>query len=108
MKFKQTNQICSPLKISKSKLNKAYAIEIAKACTVAFMKARNSLVVRCGEECVNWKKKTEHGKNLFFSTSANRFWLTLKYCSWLNEFAHGRPSIKWTSRKGNDTLLKVD
>ena len=31
-------------------------IEITKACTVAFMKARNSLVVQCREKHVNWKK----------------------------------------------------
>ena len=66
MKFKQTNQICSTLKISQSTLNKAYLIEIAKACTVAFMKARNSLVVRCREEHVNWKKKLEYGQTFFF------------------------------------------
>ena len=50
MKFKETNQIC--LLANQSTLNKAHAIEITKACTVAFMKARNSLVVvvRCREE----------------------------------------------------------
>ena len=31
-------------------LNKAHVIEIAKACTVAFMKARNSVDVRCREK----------------------------------------------------------
>ena len=35
-------------------------IEITKACIVAFMKARNSLVVWCRE-----KKKTEDGENVF-------------------------------------------
>ena len=94
MKFKQTNQICSTLKISQSTLNKAYLIEIAKACTVAFMKARNSLVVRCREERVNWKKD---GENLFFKASTNRFWLTSKCCSWFNKVVHDPPSIKWTS-----------
>ena len=33
-------------------------IEIAKACKVAFMKARDSFVVRYRKERVNWKKKT--------------------------------------------------
>ena len=68
MKFKQTNRIFSPLKISQATLNKAYVIEITKSCTVAFMKARNSLVVRCRKERVNWEKKaqTENGENLFF------------------------------------------
>ena len=36
---------------------------MTKTCTVAFMKARNSLVVRFREKHVNWKKKTE---DLFF------------------------------------------
>ena len=76
MKFKQTNQICSPLKISQFTLNKAHVIEITKICTVAFTKARNSSVFRCREERVNWeKKKTENGEKLFFKASANRFWL---------------------------------
>ena len=41
MKFKEANQICSPLKIGQSTLNKTHVIEITKACTVAFMKTRN-------------------------------------------------------------------
>ena len=41
-------------------------IEITKACTVAFMKAINSLVVRYGEKDINWKKKQKNGENLFF------------------------------------------
>ena len=65
MKFKQTNQICSPLKISQSTLNKARVIEITKTCTVAFMKARNSLVVSCKERRVNWVKKSKMVKNYF-------------------------------------------
>ena len=60
------------MKINQSTLNKAYMIETTKACTVAFMKARNSVVVRYRDHRVNWKK-TEHGKNLFFKASANRF-----------------------------------
>ena len=42
---------------SQSTLNMANVIEITKACTVAFMKAKNSLVVQCREELVNWEKK---------------------------------------------------
>ena len=38
---------------NQSTLNEAHVLEITKACTVAFMKARNSLVVWCREECVN-------------------------------------------------------
>ena len=57
VKFKQTNQIAHLQKLSnQSKLNKAHVIEITKAYKVAFMKARNSLVVRCREERGNWKK----------------------------------------------------
>ena len=48
-------------------------IEITKACTVVFMKARNSLVVQCREEKVNWKKKTKDDENSFFKALANRF-----------------------------------
>ena len=73
VKFKQTNQIphLSTL-ANQSTLNKGHEIEITKACTVAFMKARNSLVVQCREKHVNWKK-TEDGENLFFKALANRF-----------------------------------
>ena len=35
-------------------------MEITKECTVAFVKVRNSLVVRCRES-----KKTEDGENIF-------------------------------------------
>ena len=73
-------------------------IEIAKACTVASIEARNSLVVvQCREKKVNWEKNSEDGKNLFFKALANRFWLTLKSYLCFNEVVHGRPSIKWTS-----------
>ena len=67
-------------------------IDITKTCT--FMKARNSLVVQCREKHVNWRKKTKDGENLFFKALANRFWLTLKSCSWFKKAVHGRPSIK--------------
>ena len=56
LKFKKTIQICSPLNISQS-IN-AHVTETKKACTVTFMKARNSLVVWCREESKNrrwWK-----------------------------------------------------
>ena len=50
-------------------------IEIIEVCTVAFMKARNSLVVWCREkrtiEKKHWKK-TENGKNIYFKVLANR------------------------------------
>ena len=79
-------------------LNKTHVIEITKACTVASMKARISLVVvQCREKKVNWKKNTEDSENLFFKALANRFWLTSKSYSWFKEVVHGRPSIKRTS-----------
>ena len=60
---KENNQICSPLKTSQSvnvlMLNKAHVIEITKACSVLFMKARSSLAVRCRER---QKKKKKHTK----------------------------------------------
>ena len=63
-------------------------MEILKACRVAFMKARNSLVAQYREERVNWKtknKKTEDGETLFLKASANRFWLTSKCYSWFSK-----------------------
>ena len=68
------------------------------------MKTRNSLVVRCRERGI----KTEDDENVFFKAIANRFWLTSKSCLWFNKVVHGQPSMKWTSSKGNDMLLKVD
>ena len=40
-------------------------IEIAKACKVAFMKARDSFVVRYRKERVSWKKKNKMVKIIF-------------------------------------------
>ena len=77
--------------------------EITKVCTVAFIKARNSLVVQYREKHANSEKKkkkkkmAEDGKNLFFKALVKRFWLTLKSYSWFNKVTHGRPSIKQTS-----------
>ena len=98
---------------NQSTLNKAHVIKITKSsCTVTFRKARNSLVIRCREERVSWRKKQKMVKiyfnlllaeNLFFS--ANEFWITSKSCSWFNKVDHGRPSIKWPQWKGNDMLL---
>ena len=67
-------------------------IEIAKSSTVTFMKARNSLVVQCRE-----REKTDDYENVFFKALANRFWLTLKSCSWFNKVIHDQPSIRWAS-----------
>ena len=42
------------------------------------MKARDSFVVRYGEERVNWEKKQD-GENIYIlKLPANRFWLTSK------------------------------
>ena len=79
-------------------LNIAHVIERTKACTIAFMKPRNSLIYR--EEKNRWWKR------IFFKALANRFWLTSKSCSWFNKAVHGRPSFKWTPWKVNDMLLK--
>ena len=69
MKLKQTNQIAHLEKlVNQSMLNEAHVIGIAKACTVALMKAGDSLVVRCREKDVNQKKKkkhTEDSENVF-------------------------------------------
>ena len=83
--------------------------EITNARTVAFMKARNFLVVPCKRKCVYQlkKKKKKNGGNLIFKAYAYKFWLTSKSCSWFNKVGHAQPS-KGTSWKGNDMSLKVD
>ena len=86
-------------------MNKAHVIEITKACTVALMKARNSLVVHCRKKHVNWQK-TKDGENLFFKAIANRFWLRSKSYTWFNKVVHGRPSFKLTSWKGKWSVTK--
>ena len=55
---------------NQSTLTKAHVIEVTKACKVAFMKARDSFVVRCREERVNWKK-LQDGENLYFKASSS-------------------------------------
>ena len=88
MKFKQTNQIPHLYTLAnQSTLNKAHVIEITNAFTVAFMKARNSLVVHCREKHVNWQE-TKDGENLFFKAIANRFWLRSKSYTWFNKVVH--------------------
>ena len=50
----QNFSIFSPFKLTnQSTLNEAHVTEITKAYVFVFMKARNSLVVRCREERVN-------------------------------------------------------
>ena len=50
---------------NQSTLNGVHAIEIIKTCTVAFMKAIDSLIVWCREKLFNCKK-SEDGKKCFF------------------------------------------
>ena len=45
-------------------MNRAHAIEITKACTVTFMKARNYLILRCTEKRANQEKR-KTGENIF-------------------------------------------
>ena len=40
-------------------------VEMPKACTVTFVKARNYLALQFREKSVN-KKKKENGENIFF------------------------------------------
>ena len=63
-------------------------IEIAKACKVAFMKARDSSVVRYKEERINWQKKDGERASKSFEPID---------CSWINKVVYGQPSVKWTS-----------
>ena len=70
---------------------------MTKACTVVFMKVRNSLIARCRKKHVNRKKETEDRENLFFKALTNRLCVTSKSCSQFNIAAYGRPTIKWTS-----------
>ena len=53
---------------------KGHVIEITEACIVAFMKARNSLIVWC----IEGKKQ----KMYFFKALAKKVLLTWKSCSW--------------------------
>ena len=80
-------------------------IEITKACTVAFMKARNSLVAWCREKRVNWKK-TEDGENLYFKVLVNKFWLLPKTVHDSTKLFLA--DLLSNGRKCNDMLLKVD
>ena len=95
MKLKEINQIFSPLKlVNQSMLNKAHIIEITKAYTVVFMKAKSSLVACCRE-----REKTKYGENVFFKALANFERLLTSICVNFEKsfIVHRRPSIKWTS-----------
>ena len=65
LKFKQTNHICSPLKISQSiTLNGARVVEMTKTRN-SFMKARSYLALRCREKRVSQKKREKMVKTYF-------------------------------------------
>ena len=76
-------------------------IEITKTSAISFIKQEIPWLFNV-EKKQTKKKKIEDGANLFFKTLANRFCLTSKNCLQFNRVDHGRPSIKWTSWKGND------
>ena len=67
-------------------------IEITKACTVTFMKARSYVVLRCREN-LSIRKKRENGENVFFKALANRFRLTSKLISCVKE----QSNCLWTN-----------
>ena len=48
-------------------------IEITKACTVAFMKAKNYFVAWCREKHANWKKKQKMVRMYIFKALPDRF-----------------------------------
>ena len=77
--------------VNQSTLNKAHVIETTKACTVRFMKARNSLVVQ-------WREREKKGENVFFEALPNRFWLTSKSCSWFNKVVNLISKIDFMER----------
>ena len=54
-------------------INKAHVIEITKTCLAAFMKARNSLVVRCREKHFSWEKKQKMVKIYFLKRELTGF-----------------------------------
>ena len=55
-------------RLANQSMLKADVIKITKACIAPFMKARNSLVLWCGE-----RKKTEDSENVFFKALAKSF-----------------------------------
>ena len=65
-----------------------------------FYESKKLLCSLMYRETCQFEKKRENGENIFFEDLANRFRLIIG--------ANGRPSMKWTSWKGNDMLLKVD
>ena len=75
MKFKQTNKICSLLKISLEMQERNYESKKFFRCSIY-------------RKTCQFGKKTEDGDFFFKKGLTNRFWLTMKSCSWLNN-VHG-------------------
>ena len=73
-----------------------------------FYQSKKFLGCSMWRETCQLEKTTEHDENLIFKALTNRFWLTSKSCSWFKKDVHSLPSIKWTSWKDDDMLLKVD
>ena len=84
--------------VNQSTLNKAHVIEINKVCTVAFMKVRNFLVVRCRE---SGKKKM-----------VKMYFLKLLLVDFHRRDVYGSTKLFMadllSNRLHNDMLLKVD
>ena len=78
---------------NQSTLNKAHVVEIWRQEIPSLFDI---------ERNVSIGKKNSMVKICFLKLLANRFWLTSQSCSWFNKVIYGRPSIKWTSWKGND------
>ena len=74
-------------------------IEMAKAFTTVFMKAKKIYWLSDEERNVSIEIKSQDGGNIFFKTLANRFRLKLKLTevSESNKDIYGLPSTKWTS-----------
>ena len=59
-------------------LNEAHVIEMTKACTVTFMKARNNWLFDVERKVSVRKKREKMVRIYFFKSLANRFRLTSK------------------------------
>ena len=86
VKFKKTNQICSPLKISQSINAESSCDRNNKSMYSCFYESKKFLSSLIKRE----REKIEDSENVFVKALAKNFLLT-----W--NAIHGRPSTKWTS-----------